>query len=271
MNWADNRRCCRAMELLHYTDCILLFHDVARSIRLIHPFFLRTGGGPGTEQFRMMLAELCQHNPVLALTGRLFCLREYGDPMCSVVNPGAPPPDGTPSPACVCCVEDRVMLGWGFAAIVQQSLKDCRTEANHLIVHGTRKDGQTGATDRWVENEIQTINQLSRVGFAWSPKKEFGAELLEHAKETNMSLRLSQEKRFTAEPRHLTGVAVTGSQRVKSATTTPEKPTLLRGFSTDPKEAGGPLSGSPGSAWRVIEARRGRGEPKAKAQRSVNF
>ena len=165
------------------------------------------------------------------------------------------------------------MLGWGFAAIVQQSLKDCRTEANHLIEHGTRKDGQTGATDGWVENEIQTINQLSKVGFAWSPKKEFGAELLEHAEETNMSLRLSQSRRFTTEPRHLTGTAAPGSQRVESVTTTPEKPVRMRGFSTEPKEAASPLSGSPGGAWRAIEApvRRARGEPQAKARRSVNF
>jgi hypothetical protein len=226
-------------EISHYADCVDFFQRVSLSIGVVHPYFLHTGGGPSAAGFRDMVEQLCAHNPVLALCGRLFCLREHGPGRCSVVpdKVSAGLREGMPCPGFLCCERDWKSLLWGFANMVQRELLDSKKEVDDLCKHGTRRDGHSAATEAWVRHTREAMERFAKDGARWAPDQAFGERLVHCALETS-------EK--------LAGFQATG-------------------FSTPPK----PFSGAvPSGPRRVIGVRRGEraeGEPAPKARRVVNF
>ena len=116
--------------LSHYTDAFTIWGNLSRATGLVHPFFLRTGGGASADKLRAILTRLCTENPIMAFTGMLFCMREHGAGECRLVPPEVSEKlvDGAPSPPRIFCTEDKIVVAQAYADLIARVLFDIKAE-----------------------------------------------------------------------------------------------------------------------------------------------
>ena len=236
--------------LSHYTDAFTVWGNLARATRLIHPFFLRTGGGASAEKLRAILTRLCTENPIMAFTGVLFCMREHGECECGLVPPEVSEKlvDGAPSPPRIFCTADKHVVAQAYAELIARVLLDTKAEVEDAMSSGTRNDGHSAPTTEWVWYIKELMQRCAHEGVVWAPSREFGKRLMDLARSTSAQINEFQRRGFTTPPRKLTGAVPEGVRRVVPVATPPR-----------------------GKTPRSPSGRRELSEPSPKARRTVHF
>jgi hypothetical protein len=218
----------RPMErmLSHYADAVAFWGNMARPMRIAHPYFMLTGGGASAEKIRDILTRLCRQNPILAFSGTLFCMREHGSSAFSLVPPEVSTllVDGTQGPPCIFSTEDKFIVAQAVADLVKLELDEIREEVDDVISSGTRKDGHSAPTGAWVRHLTALMKRFANEGAGWTPVPQFGAELRELAQDTSSRIVAFQLKGFSPPPKTPTKAAPSGVQRVMGVVPSLSKP-----------------------------------------------
>ena len=169
----------------HHADCVEFFQSVSTGMGLVHPFFLITGGGEGAKGFHGAVERVCARNPILAFSGRLFCLREHGGKECKVeaVRLAAGLEDGEVSPTCVFSTEDRDRLGALYADMAYQALWTMEGGVLAVIASGVHGDGRSAVTREWMAGVTRKMTRIAEEGQYWTPDAEGRNKLKRKAEE----------------------------------------------------------------------------------------